>query len=143
MIRTYSGLALAVMVALLSLTSGTDAQTVVSGSAYRVTTRNVTGTTTVYCYRLLDSNVFEVKTTTAIVLTSTGTWEILPTAGHVAASFFQANTATPISTTTYIGAAYTGPSSANSTISGTVLTDVAGTIVPAIFTGVLDPTCAN
>lgn len=143
MIKIHNRLALAIMVALLSLASGTDAQTLVPGNAYRVTTRNVTGTTIVYCYRLLDSNVFEVKTTTAFVLTSTGTWETLPTAGHVAASFFQANTATPLSTTTYIGAAYTAPGSINSTISGTVLTDVAGTIVPAVFTGILDPTCAN
>lgn len=139
----HFGLALAVVVALFSPTAHLDAQTLVSGSAYRVTTRNVAGATIVYCYRLLDNNVFEVKTTTQFALTSTGTWGTVPTAGHIAANFFEANTATPISTTTYIGAAYTGANSGASTMSGTVLTEVAGTIVPAVFTGILDPTCAN
>ncbi|MBC7880582.1 MAG: hypothetical protein H7Y37_04555 [Anaerolineae bacterium] len=139
----WLGTLLAASAVALCLTTSADAQTLMPGSSYRVTTKNAAGTTAVYCYRFLEGSNFEVSTTTFFPLTTAGTWELIPTAGRITASFFQGTTTTPVSTSTYIGAAYVGPSTGASTISGTVLTDVSGTIVPVIFTGTLDPTCAQ
>jgi hypothetical protein len=128
---------------LLSLSAHAEAQTLTTGSSYRVTTRSGSGTGAVYCYRFLERFVFEVATTTTTVLTSAGTWGTLPSTGPLNATFFQANTVTPVATSTYLGAAYIAPSTGVATISGTILTNVAGTIVPVAFTGALDPTCAQ
>lgn len=141
--RTRSGLTFATIVALLFLTINADAQTITSGSSYRVTTRSRAGTTTVYCYRFLERFVFEVVTTAPTVLTSTGSWATLPSNGPFAATFFEANTNTSVETSTFLGAAYVAPSTGITTISGTILTNVAGTIVPVAFTGALDATCAQ
>jgi hypothetical protein len=137
------GSAFAAVTVILCLTANADAQTLTPGSSYRVTTKSPTGTTAVYCYRFLDGNVFEVATTTQFVLTTTGNWGLFATRGRIAASFFQATTTTPISTSTYLGAAYIGSSTGALTLSGTILTDVAGTIVPLAFTGIPDATCAQ
>jgi hypothetical protein len=131
------------LAAVLCLTANANAQTITPGSSYRITTKSAAGTTAVYCYRFLDGFVFEVSTTNSFVLTSTGNWGLFATGGRIAASFFQATTTTPVSISTYIGAAYSAPSTGVETLSGTILTDVAGTIVPVTFTGILDPTCAQ
>jgi len=141
--RIRSTLTLAAIIAMLCLSANADAQTITPGSSYRVTTRSGVGTTAVYCYRFLDRFVFEVATTTPTVLTSSGTWGTLPSNGPFAATFFEANTITPAATSTYLGAAYIGPISGVATISGTIFTNVAGTIVPVAFTGALDTTCAQ
>ncbi len=137
------GSACAALAAVLCLTANANAQTITPGSSYRVTTKSSVGTTAVYCYRFLDGFVFEVSTTTSIVLTTTGSWGLFPTRGRIAASFFEATTTTPVSTSTYIGATYNTPSTRAATLSGTILTDVAGTIVPVNFTGIPDATCAQ
>lgn len=137
------GSACSAIAVMLCLVAHADAQTLTPGSSYRITTKSPAGTTAVYCYRFLDGFVFEVATTTSIALTTTGNWGLFATRGRMAASFFEATTVTPISTSTYIGAAYNAPSTGALTLSGTVLTDVAGTIVPVIFTGIPDATCAQ
>ncbi len=141
--RTCSALIFAAIAATLCLTANANAQTITPGSSYRVTTRSGAGTTAVYCYRFLERFVFEVATTTPTVLTSSGTWGTLPSTGPLDAIFFQANTITPVATSTYLGASYIAPNTGIATISGTILTNVVGTIVPVAFTGALDPTCAQ